>query len=167
MGHQVPQRDGLAESRRDLKIKIPVYIRVDVQFALLRQLHDGNPSEKFGDGSQPKHRRFGINRFFFSKYRRSRSPSSTSPYRPSSLTRWRPRHRCAPIAAELCRRKMPPDPPSQERAGRRVELPTRASLRQAPPLSLVWGPLQSGAAWRALKIMRTSPPSTALREVEP
>jgi len=71
VGHQVPQADGLAESRRDFKIEILVYIRVDVQLTLFRQLHNRNPSEQFGDRSQTKHRRFGINRFFLRDVRKA------------------------------------------------------------------------------------------------
>src|SRR6185369_7442025 len=46
MRHQVAQRYGLIECGTNLKIEIVVYVRVEIQPALLNQLHYGDPRKE-------------------------------------------------------------------------------------------------------------------------
>ena len=54
MGHQVAQSDGAAEGGSNLKVEILVDVGVEIELALLLQLHDCDPSEKLGDGCEAK-----------------------------------------------------------------------------------------------------------------
>jgi len=62
--HQVAQGDGLAERRPYLEVEITVDIGIDVDLALLFQLHDRHPGEELGDGRQPEDRRHRIDGCF-------------------------------------------------------------------------------------------------------
>jgi hypothetical protein len=60
VGHGIPQGDGLAEGRRDLEVEVGVDVLVQVELALLDQLHHRGPGEQFGDRAGPKQRAVGI-----------------------------------------------------------------------------------------------------------
>src|SRR5579884_206928 len=64
VGHQISQRNGLAESRTYLEIKIFVYVGIYVELSLLFKLHDRRPGKQLGNGCQPEHRRIRVYRFF-------------------------------------------------------------------------------------------------------
>ena len=51
MGHDVAQRGGLAKCWRNLEVEILVYVRVQIQLALLNLLHHRRPSERLRDGA--------------------------------------------------------------------------------------------------------------------
>jgi len=54
--HQVLHGDGLAEGRGDLEVEIVVHVAVQVDFALLDQLHHSGPGEGLGDGTRTEER---------------------------------------------------------------------------------------------------------------
>ena len=56
------ERDGLGECIGDAKVEIGVDIRVEIDFALFGELHNGRPGEGLGVGSNAKHGLFGIDR---------------------------------------------------------------------------------------------------------
>ncbi len=66
MGHQLAQRDGLAVVLRDLEIEIRVDVLVQIQLALLDELHRCGPRDQLADRARPEQRALGIDgRAFF------------------------------------------------------------------------------------------------------
>ncbi len=60
VGHQVAQGDGLAEGGADLEVEIAVDVGIEVELALLLELHNGNPCKELGDGREPENRRHRV-----------------------------------------------------------------------------------------------------------
>ena len=63
VGHEIAQGDGFAVARRNLEIQIAVDVCVEVELALLDQLHHRRPGEQLGNGSGPEKSALGIDRF--------------------------------------------------------------------------------------------------------
>ena len=63
VGHEIAQGDGFAVARRNLEIQIAVDVRVEVELALLDQLHHRRPGEQLGNRSGPEESALGIDRF--------------------------------------------------------------------------------------------------------
>ena len=59
MRHDVAHRDRLAVARRNLEIEVGVDVRVEVDLALLDQLHDRGPGEQLGHRAGAEQRGFG------------------------------------------------------------------------------------------------------------
>jgi hypothetical protein len=54
--HQVFHGDGLVERRRNLEVEIVVHAAVEVDLALLGELHHGRPGEGLGNRPRPEQR---------------------------------------------------------------------------------------------------------------
>ena len=63
MRHQVAQRDGLVEGGADRKVEILVDVGVEVELALLFQLHHRDPGEELRDRGQAEDGRGWIDGF--------------------------------------------------------------------------------------------------------
>ncbi len=62
--HQVAHGDRLVERRGNLEVQVVVDIAVQVDLALLDQLHHGHPGEQLGGGAGAHHARFRVHRDF-------------------------------------------------------------------------------------------------------
>ena len=60
VGHDLAQRDGLAVVLRNLEIEIRVDVPIQVQLALLDQLHRCRPRDQLADRAGPEERAVGI-----------------------------------------------------------------------------------------------------------
>ncbi len=65
VGHDVAQGDRRAVERRDLEVEVLVDVGVEVELALLDQLHDRGPGEELGDRARAEQRGFRIDRLAF------------------------------------------------------------------------------------------------------
>ena len=54
MRHQIAHRDRLAVARRNGEIQILVHVRIEIELALLDQLHHCRPQERLGDRARTK-----------------------------------------------------------------------------------------------------------------
>ena len=60
MGHELAQRDGLAVVVRNLEIEIRIDVAIQIQLALLDQLHRRRPRDQLADRAGPEQRALGI-----------------------------------------------------------------------------------------------------------
>src|ERR1700733_5714368 len=64
MSHQIPQRYRLRIRSGNFYVEIIIDIAIQVQLALLDQLHDRSPREQFGDRPRPEESPVGSDRCF-------------------------------------------------------------------------------------------------------
>ena len=58
--HQIQQRDGLAAGRGDFEIQVVIDIAIQIELALLHQLHDRGPRKQLGRGADPGQDLLGV-----------------------------------------------------------------------------------------------------------
>ena len=62
VSHEIVQSDRGALARRDLEIEVGVNVRIEVEFALLDQLHHSRPGKQFGHRPWSEQGTFGVDR---------------------------------------------------------------------------------------------------------